>query len=52
MEVWTGTTDRGGLKHVSDETFRCFKALELITYELLQKGATKMEVISQVAISQ
>ena len=45
---WTETTDRGGLKHVSEDTFRCFKALELITYELLKKGATKTEVISQV----
>ena len=47
VKLWTETTDRGGLKHVSEDTYRCFKALELITYELLQKGATKTEVISQ-----
>ena len=48
VKLWTETTDRGGLKHVSEDTFRCFKALELITYGLLQKRATKAEVISQV----
>ena len=48
VKVWIDTTDRGGLKHVSEDTFRCFKALELVTYELLKKGATKTEVIGQV----
>lgn len=48
VKLWTETTDRGGLKHVSEDTYRCFKALELITYELLKKGVTKTEVISQV----
>ena len=48
VKVWTETTYHGGLKHVSEDTLRCFKALELITYELLQKGATKMKVMSQV----
>ena len=33
--------------YVSEDTFRCFKALELVTYELLKKGATKTEVIDQ-----
>lgn len=48
VKVWTETTNCGGLKHVSEDTFRCFKALELITYEFLKKGATKMERMSQV----
>ena len=47
VKVWIDTTDHGGLKHVSEDTFRCFKALELVTYELLKKGATKTEVIDQ-----
>ena len=47
VKVWTETTDRGGLKHVSENTFRCFKALELITYTFLKKGATKMEIMSK-----
>ena len=37
VKVWTTTTDRGGFKHISDDTFRFFKALEMIAYELLMK---------------
>ena len=29
IRTWTTTNDRGGLKHVSLDTFNCFKAIEL-----------------------
>lgn len=41
VKVWTTTTDRGGLKHVSDDTYQFFKALELIAYNLLLKERSK-----------
>ena len=34
--------------HVSLDTFRCFKAIEMVIYDLIKKGSTKEEVISQV----
>ena len=48
VKIWIDTTDRAGLKHASKDTLWCFKALELVTYELLKKGATKTGVIIQV----
>ena len=48
VTVWTKINDRGGLMHVSLNTFHCFKAIEMVTYDLIKKGSTKEEVISQV----
>ena len=48
VKVWTTTNDRGGLMHVSLDTFRCFRAIEMVTYDLIKKGCTKEEVMSQV----
>ena len=48
VKVWTKTNDRGGLMHVLLDTFRCFKAVEMVTYDLIKKGCTKEEVMSQV----
>ena len=31
VKAWTETTDRGGLQHVSEDTFRFFEALESVT---------------------
>ena len=41
VKVWTRTQDRGGLKHVSSDTFNCFKAIEVVTYSLIEKGYEK-----------
>jgi len=32
VKIWTHTNDRGGLRHVSNDTYRCFIAIEMITY--------------------
>lgn len=52
VKVWTSTTDRGGLKHVSDDTFRFFKALELIAYELLIKETTREHAINEMVTNE
>ena len=44
VEVWTATTDCGGLKHVFDETFRFLKALDMIVYKLLLKQTPRERV--------
>ena len=48
VKVWTKTNGHGGLMHVSLDTFCCFKSIEIITYDLIKKGSTKEEVMSQV----
>ena len=47
VKTWTTSTDRGGLKHVSLDTFNCFKAIELITYKLISEGHSRDEILSQ-----
>ena len=47
VKIWTKTNDRGGLKHVSLDTFNCFKAIELVTYRLISEGRAKDDIISQ-----
>ena len=37
IKVWTKAQDRGGLRHVSNDTFNCFKAIEFVTYQLIEK---------------
>ena len=47
VKTWTKTNDRGGLKHVSLDTFNCFKAIELVTYRLISEDHAKDDIISQ-----
>ena len=47
VKTWISSNDRGGLKHVSLDTFNCFKAIELITYKLISEGHSKDEIVSQ-----
>ena len=48
ISVWIQCTDRGGLKHVSLDTFTCFKFIEIMTYAALKRGEPKEAVISQI----
>ena len=47
VKTWISSNDRGGLKHVSLDTFNCFKAIELITYKLISEGHSEDEIVSQ-----
>ena len=48
VKTWTCTNDRGGLRHVSDDTYRCFVAIEMITYRLIAAGEQKEKVMCEV----
>ena len=48
VKTWTRTNDRGGLRHVSDDTYRCFLAIEMITYRLIAIGEQKEKVMCKV----
>ena len=48
VKTWTCNNDRGGLQHVSNDTYRCFLAIETIIYKLLVAGQPKDEVMAQV----
>ena len=48
ISVWIQCTDHGGLKHVSLDTFTCFKFIEIMTYAALKRGEPKEAVISQI----
>jgi len=48
VSVWIKNTDRGGLMHVSLDTYRCFKFIEIATYAALKRGEPKEAVISQI----
>lgn len=48
VKTWTQQVDRGGLTHVTDDTYRLFCSIETITYELLSQGAKKDTIISSV----
>ena len=52
VKAWVRTNDRGGLMHVSLDTFHCFKAIETVIYKFLKSGATKEEVTTQAFISE
>ena len=52
VKAWVKTNNRGGLMHVSLDTFCCFKAIEMVIYKFLKSGATKEEVITQAFISE
>lgn len=47
VKIWIKAQDRGGLQHVSNDTFNCFKAIEVITYQLIERGYEKEYVTSQ-----
>lgn len=48
VKTWTCNNDRDGLQHVSNDTYRCFLAIETIIYKLLVAGQPKDEVMAQV----
>jgi len=48
VKTWTRTTDRGGLRHVSDDTYKFFIAIELITYKLILAGEQKEKIMCEV----
>ena len=47
VKIWIKAQDRGGLQHVSNDTFNCFKAIEVVTYQLIENGYEKEYVTSQ-----
>lgn len=47
VKLWTKAQDRGGLRHVSNDTFNCFKAIEVVTYQLIERGYEKEYVTSE-----
>ena len=48
VKMWIRTNDRGGLRHASDDTYRCFLAIEMITYRLIAAGEQKEKVMCEV----
>ena len=46
VKIWIKAQDRGGLQHVSNDTFNCFKAI-VVTYQLIENGYEKEYVMSQ-----
>jgi len=41
VKVWATTINRGGLKHISNDTHQFLKALELIAYDFLIKETSR-----------
>jgi len=52
IKTWTRIADRGGLKHVTSDTFRFFKTVESVTGDLLTKGCNKVEVTGQAFLNE
>ena len=52
IKIWTNNTDRGGLRHVTDDTYRGFLVIESIVYNILKRGGLKEEVFSEVVSSE
>ena len=48
VKTWTRNNDRGGLRHVSNDTYRCFLAIETIVYKLIVAGEPKDKVMIEV----
>ena len=48
IKTWTKSTDRGGLCHVTDDTYRFFLAVESQLHKFLKRGELKEEVLSQI----
>ena len=49
VKTWTIANDRGALRHVSEDTYRFFVAMEMITYKLLEVGESKEKVMCEVS---
>jgi len=52
VTTWTKIADRGGLKHVTLDTFRFFSSVEIVTGDLLDKGCNKAEITGQAFINE
>ena len=52
VKTWTRTTDRGGLQHVSNDTYQFFLAIEAVLYQLVVRGETKDKVISEITTNE
>lgn len=48
VKVWTRTTDRGGLRHASNDTYSFFLALETVLYQLIKEGELREKVVSEI----
>ena len=48
VKIWTNNNDRGGLRHVSNDTYRCFVAIEEIVYKNIIEGEPKNKVMVDV----
>ena len=48
VKTWTSNNDRGGLRHVSNDTYRCFLAIEQIVYKLITASEPKDKVLTEV----
>ena len=48
VKVWTRNTDRGGLRHASNDTYRFFLALETVLLQLVEKGELREKVVSGI----
>ena len=48
VKIWTNNNDRGGLRHVSNDTYRCFVAIEEIVYKNIIEGEPKDKVMVDV----
>ena len=49
VKTWTHANDSlGGLWHVSNDTYKCFLAIEMITYKLIAAGEQKIKVMCEV----
>ena len=48
LKTWTKSTDRGGLWHVTNDTYRYFLAIKSIVYNILKRGGLKDEVLVKV----
>jgi len=47
VKAWTKATDRGGLKHASEDTYKFFLTLENRVYDLIKRGEQKVKVVSE-----
>jgi len=48
VKTWMTVNDRGGLQHISDDTYRFFVPMEMITYKLLEVGELKEKIKCEV----
>lgn len=48
VKAWTRNSDRGGLRHVSNDTYRCFLAIEEIVNKLIIASEPKDKILSEI----